>query len=221
MKTSRSSSLLLPLSQLLTALFLFLCISCTQADNSNYKTAQSAIDPKYQDQVFWIKAAGTPDQLNDWTYYFYDPNAPSRARLVRVLNGRIDRVQAADFKSPASDTLVFNPSLNKVSADQALRKARVYATDKQITYNNVKMQLRRPSSGAAPVWNIELYQDSRFAGTVRLNDSDGTVVNYQPTRPVSSASGTANSFAHDVESTFRGVGADLEEFFTGERTVDK
>lgn len=204
----------------LLGLLLLFSTSCGQADNSSLKVAQSAIDPKYQDQVFWIKAEGTPSQLNEWTYYFYDPTASSKTRLVKVVNGRIDRAQVVEFRSPASESLVFDPHLNKVSAEQALQKTSVYAAGKQIKYDSVKMQLRRPSSGAPPVWTVSLYQGTRFAGTVRLNDMDGTVASYQ-TAPASSASNTASGFANDVESTFRGVGADLEEFFTGERTVDK
>lgn len=218
MKTISPSTPFSRLGQYLTAMLLFFSSSCTQAQNDSYKLAQSAIDPKYQNQVFWIKATGSPAQLNEWTYYFYDPTIHSKARLVKIVNGRVDRVQPAEFKSTANESLVFDPTLNKVSAEQALLKTKAYSNEKQIQYDTVKMQLRRPSSGAAPVWRIELYQGSRYAGTVRLNESDGSVVNYQPTQPKTSG---VDGFARDVESTFRGVGADLEEFFTGERTVDK
>lgn len=221
MKSTRSLNLSSCWGQCLTVVLLFLCTSCSQAQNNSYKLAQSTIDPKYQDQVFWIKASGAPDQITEWSYYFYDPSTSSKARLVKIVAGRIDRVQPVEFNNTPNESLVFDPKLNKVSAELALQKARAYANDKQIKYDAVKMQLRRPSSGAAPVWHVGLYQGSRFAGTALLNDSDGSVVSYQPTPSDSSGSSSVGGFAHDVESTFRGIGGDLQEFFTGERTVDK
>ena len=36
-----------------------------------------------------------------------------------------------------------------------------------------------------------------------------------------SSSSDSGGFGDDVKSTFLGIGGDLQEFFTGERTVDK
>lgn len=198
-----------------TLLFL---TSCGSGQTTSYKLAQSAVPTKYQDQVFWVKASGTPDKLNRWSYYFYDPSTVHKARIVTVVDGQIQSNQPADFKTSASETLVFDPALNKVSADQALNRAKAYASDKQLKFSTVKMELRRPSSGQPPAWRISLYMDERFSGTLYLNDTDGAVVNYRSNQPKETG---GEGFANDVKNTFLGIGGDLEEFFTGERTVDQ
>jgi hypothetical protein len=204
----------------LTLFVLLPLTSCLRSDDSSLALARTAVAEPYRDQVFWIKASGTPEKLTTWTYYFYDPTAPGKARLVRIVDGRVDRVQPAEFKITPQETLVFDPKAARVSEAAALAAIRAHAAKAQITCDQVRLQLRRPSAGTPPAWRAELYQGDRFAGTVYLSETDATVVRYDPSKPASAQTG-AEKFAKDVETTFKGIGGDLEEFFTGERTVDK
>ncbi|MES2308510.1 MAG: hypothetical protein V4507_06575 [Verrucomicrobiota bacterium] len=184
----------------------------------NFKIAQKAVDPAYQNKLFWIKAEGPVSSLNRWAFYFYDPTSTKDAKMVIVVNGRLDEVKSKEFKPKSNDSFIFDPSQSKVSTEQALQRASEYASQHGKSFDSVKMELRRFSSNVMPTWQIRLYANSHYVGVLNLNDVDGTVVSYSSEKP---ASGKANDFFHDVETTFKGIGADLEEFFTGDRTVDK
>ncbi len=193
-------------------------VSCLKAQDPSFKIAQTLIDPAFQNKVFWVKASGSPEKMVEWTYYFYDPSTSNNARLVKVVDGKVDRFQPGDFKSKVTESLTFDPTANKVSAEQALLQVRTFAQQKQLNYDSVKMQLRRFSTNVSPTWQAELYQNSGFVARMHLNDVDGTVVTYRTTRE---GAEQVNGFFKDVEKTFLNIGGELEEFFTGERSVDQ
>ena len=86
--------------------------------------------------------------------------------------------------------------------------------------------LKQTSANKPFRWRVELLNSGKSKGYVYVNALDDTVAYYAgPSSGKSSSSGSsdnsAEGFAHDVKHTFLGIGGDLEEFFTGERTVDK
>jgi hypothetical protein len=73
---------------------------------------------------------------------------------------------------------------------------------------------------------VGLVHDGKKLGYVMVNALDDTVADYTP--PTTDKNGSASSsdddskgFFNKVQKTFLGIGGDLQEFFTGERTVDK
>jgi hypothetical protein len=77
-------------------------------------------------------------------------------------------------------------------------------------------------------WRVQLMDGPTNRGFVFVNTADGTFAMYAPPGSVPAGSGTgggvigdANRAANDVKDTFLGIGGDLQEFFTGERTVDQ
>ena len=58
---------------------------------------------------------------------------------------------------------------------------------------------------------------ARFKGRMELTDIDAP----HTYTIVFEGQGGAAGFGNDVKNTFLGVGGDLQQFFTGERTVDK
>jgi hypothetical protein len=181
--------------------------------------AQSLIDARYRGEVLFIRGKGTPGAIASWTYFFYDPTAPNDFREVRIVDGKVDTFQPADLHRSAVSTLVFDPALNPVPVESALRTAQDYAAKNQITYNQTRVLLRRPAAGQAPAWRVEMLQDGRARGVV-TTDPGAAFVKYD----ASSGDGgphTAAEFGDDVKDTFLGIGGDLEQFFTGKRTVDQ
>ena len=193
-----------------------LILSNVFGTTSAFDTAGSVIDSKYKSQVLWVKGSGTATAITQWTYYFYDPTSSSSVRTVRVVNGKIDSVQPGEFKSKPTESLVFNPAKTAVSTETALSRTRAYAEQNHITYDAVKVQLRRNTVGEAPAWRVMMFHGDEYKGTLYLKETDGSVVSYQPRK-----SGSGNGFFNDVKDTFLGIGGDLENFFTGERTVDQ
>ena len=206
-------------SQLFLILTLFLLfIGNNFAGEDSFKLAQSVMDPAYQNKLVWIKVSGPVEKVNDRIYYFFDPSTPNNIKVVGILNGRINKVQPGEFKGKASESYIFNPELNKVNESIALQKVADYAKKNQIDYDRVAMELRRFSTNISPTWKAVIYRGSKKVALLGLNDIDGEVVSTE--NPKESSSG-AKGFFQDVEKTFKGIGGDLEEFFTNERTVDQ
>lgn len=178
--------------------------------------ANSVVPEPSRGHVLSLYGKGTPDNISTWYVNYYDPATESHGRVVVLQNGEIDRVHPAEAKSKYGDVWSFDPGLLQVSLGQALDNARDYATKNQLSYNQVVALLRRPSSGKAPVWRIELRKDGSSRGYVYTDGSDRKIVRYEEP----SAQKPRNFFG-DVRDTFLGIGGDLEEFFTGERTVDQ
>jgi hypothetical protein len=192
----------------------------SSSDQNTYSIARKVIPEPYQTHVISVYGKGTPSELRTWYITFYDPDTELNARVVVIEKDKIQRFHPAEGKSKYRDAMSFDPSLNKFSAEGALSVARDYAQKNQISYDHVNLLLRRPDEGKAPIWRVQLIQGDTSRGSVYLN-SDGTFSHYESSLKESSKDSGAQGFFKDVERTFKGVGGDLEEFFTGERSVDK
>jgi hypothetical protein len=190
----------------------------TTPDREAYDLAKGLSVDKYRTHVLSIYGKGTSEEVQTWHINFYDPDSSTKGKVVVVENGVVTRSHTAEWKSNYDDTLSFDPTLSKITAKTAMKTAKTYAEKNQITYDTTRVLLRRTEAGKAPFWRVELRQDGHSKGFVTAKSEDGAFADY--TAPGKEGSGIEN-LGKDVESTFKGIGADLEEFFTGERTVDK
>jgi hypothetical protein len=202
---------------------LALAISCvdSRADFAgDFKTARGVVDEKYRTEVFYVRGEGTSGRVSTWDFYFYDPGTPNKLRLVTVVDGKINKVIPSTLKKTVTPDRLFDPSSQAPSLDNALAAAAQYAKDNEIAYNQVRVVLRRPEPGEAPTWLVEMRQDGLSRGVVYTSAPSGRFVRYTAVKK-SGGGGGAAGFFKDVENTFLGIGGDLEEFFTGDRTVDQ
>ena len=149
----------------------------------------------------------------------------SNARRLIVQDGKIIKTYDAKGGTTYSARLTFDPS-RITSAQPALAAAQSYAGKHAIAYNGVRALLKQVSLNKPFRWRIELIDSGASRGFVMVNAVDDTVALYVPPSRgggsgTSSASDDAQGFGHDVQKTFLGIGGDLQEFFTGERTVDQ
>lgn len=201
---------------------LALAVSCvdSRADFSgDLKTARGVVDEKHRNEVFYIRGEGVPEKISAWDFYFYDPGTSNKLRLVSVVDGKINRVTPSTLKKTVTPDRLFDPSGPIPPLSGALSSAARYAKDNAISYNRVRVVLRRPTPGEAPAWMVEMRQDGLPRGVVYTSAPGGSFVQYTPVKK--SGGGGAQGFFKDVENTFLGIGGDLEEFFTGDRTVDQ
>jgi hypothetical protein len=196
----------------------FQTLGLTTPEGDAYNKAKSVIDQSYQTHVLSIYGKGAPDDVQTWYFTFYDPNSSNKAKTVVIQNNKIDRVHPSESRTIYDDAMSFDPSKNKVNSSRALETAKEYAQKNQISYDSVNILYRRSESGKAPAWRVELLNQGSSRGYVYSDSENGTFAKYDPPRTTEN---TDSGFARDVERTFRGIGADLEEFFTGERTVDR
>ena len=213
---------------IVTALAAVLILGMARAQNSStvsdaFQTARQAVSPAVQTQVVSVYGIGTPSAIQKWYIIFYDPTVASHGRAVLVENNQITKTYAANGGTTYSAALTFDPS-RITSEGPALSAAAAYATKHEITYDSVRVLLKQTSANKPFRWRVELLDVGQSKGYVYVNALDDTVAAYSsPSSDAKSSSDdkTAAGFANDVKHTFLGIGGDLEEFFTGERTVDK
>jgi hypothetical protein len=191
--------------------------------------ARDGVEPGIRDRIVSVYGVGTPATIQTWWVIFYDPSVPSHGRAVKVENGQITRTYEAKGGVVYGDTLTFAPS-QVTGEGPALAAAQNYAAQHALAFDHVRALLRITEKGQAYRWRVQLLDGSTSKGFVFVNAGDGTFAMYAPPGSVPSrqTSGTgggvvgdARRAANDVKNTFLGIGGDLQEFFTGERTVDR
>jgi hypothetical protein len=193
--------------------------------------ARSAVDPSLQDRIVSVYGVGTPQAITRWWVIFYDPSVPSHGRAVRVENGQVVKAYEAKGGVIYSEQLTF-PRSWVTNAGPALAAASDYAAQHNISYDSSRALLRITASGQALRWRVEMMNGETNRGFVFSNASNGAFAMYASADTTHSAThvstgngggvvGDARKFGNDVKHTFLGIGGDLQEFFTGERTVDQ
>jgi len=193
-----------------------------------FNIAKEGVDSSLRDRIVSLYGVGTPGAIQSWWVIFYDPSVSSHGRVVKVDNAQITRTYEAKGGVVYSDSLTFAAS-QLTGEGPALAAAQNYAAQHSLAYDNVRTLLRLTTTGQAFRWRVQLLNGSASKGFVFVNASDGTFANYAPPGSIPSKSGTstggvasdAHRAANDVKDTFLGIGGDLQEFFTGERTVDQ
>jgi hypothetical protein len=203
--------------------------------NQAFQIARAAVSPGLQDRVVSIYGTGAPDSIQKWYIIFYDPSIPSHGRAVLVTNNQIVKTYAANGGVVYRSDLAFDPA-RLTPEGPALEAAQHYAAQHQIAYDSVRALLKQNAINRPFRWRIELMNDSQSRGFVFVNALDSSVAAYAPpgagdetttttttttTEHHGNVESDANDFGTDVKRTFLGIGGDLQEFFTGERTVDK
>jgi hypothetical protein len=194
--------------------------------NDAFQVARQAVKPDVQSKVVSVYGIGTPDSIQKWYIIFYDPTVSTHGRAVLVQNDQITKTYPANGGTTYSDALTFDPS-RITSEGPALSAAQGYAVKHNLTYDTVHALLKETGKNKPFRWRVELLDSGRSRGYVYVNALDDSVSAYSsPTADktgvsTDSATQTAAGFGNDVKHTFLGIGGDLEEFFTGERTVDK
>jgi hypothetical protein len=186
-----------------------------------FQIARQAVKPELQAKVVSVYGTGTAAAIDKWYIIFFDPAVPSHGRAVLVENGKVTKTYAANGGVTYSKDLTFDPS--HISSERpALTAARTYAAKRQISYDAVHALLKETALNKPFRWRVELLHEGHSRGFVYVNALDDEVAAYEkPSAQASTSSSNAEGFGDEVKSTFLGIGGDLEQFFTGDRTVDK
>jgi hypothetical protein len=196
--------------------------------NQALAVATQGVDPAIRDRIVSVYGTGLPSAIHTWWVIFYDPNVPSHGRSVKVRNGQITRAYESKGGVTYDDILTFAPS-QVTGEGPALVAAQNYAAQHNLAYDHVRVLLRTTAPNQQLRWRVELLDGSTNKGFVFANATDGSFAMYSPPGSIGTSNsytgggvvGDANRAANDVKNTFLGIGGDLQEFFTGERTVDQ
>lgn len=190
----------------------------SSSDQDAYTLAKNSVDERYRARVLSMLGKGTEKEFTLWRINFFDPESKTLGKVMDIRNGKIDGFTAASSKMEHAEDMAFDPAKVKVNFNTAMATAKKYADENQVNYDGVNALLRRQDVGTAPTWRIELLKSKRPLGVVYTTADNGSFAGF---RPHTKADEDSSSFGKDIEKTFKGIGADLEEFFTGDRTVDK
>jgi len=189
--------------------------------------AKTGVDVTLRDRIVSVYGTGTPAAIQTWWVIFYDPSVPSHGRAVKVENGQVTKTYEAKGGVVYGDTLTF-AGTQVTGEGAALESAQDYAAKHALAYDHVRALLRVTPDNRSLRWRVELLDGTVNKGFVFVNAPDGTFALYAPPGSVPHNSGTGTGVAGDVQragsdvkNTFLGIGGDLQEFFTGERTVDQ
>lgn len=193
-----------------------------------FDVAKDGVDAELRGRVVSVYGTGSPAAIDTWWIIFYDPSAASHGHAVRVENGQIVRSYEAKGGVIYGDTLTFSPSQIH-GVNKALRTAEDYASRHAIAYDHVRALLRLTSHDQDLRWRVQLLDGGANKGFVFVNSTDGTFAHYEPsthhhrggTGTGDSVEASAHAAGNDIKNTFLGIGGDLQQFFTGERTVDQ
>jgi hypothetical protein len=194
--------------------------------NDAFLVARAAVKPEIQTKVVSVYGIGSASTIDKWYIIFYDPSVATHGRAVLVENNQITRTYAANGGATYSSSLTFDPS-RITSEGPALAAAQGYAAKHHIKYDTVHALLKETALKKPFRWRVELFNGGKSRGYVYVSALDDTVASYSSPSAGGTAKHKASSddddqgFGNDVKNTFLGIGGDLEEFFTGERTVDK
>jgi hypothetical protein len=190
--------------------------------------AQSGVDPILRTHIVSVYGTGSPAGIDTWWIIFYDPAVASHGRAVCVQNGQIARTYEAKGGVVYGDTLTFDPS-QVHGIGKALTGAQDYASEHSIAFDQVRALLRLTTHDEALRWRVQLLNDGKNKGFVFVDAATGTFVTYKSAGSHHASGGgtgdsveaNANAAGNDIKNTFLGIGGDLQQFFTGERTVDQ
>jgi len=188
--------------------------------------AQGGVDAALRSRIVSVYGTGTAAGIDTWWIIFYDPSVVSHGHAVCVQNGQIARSYEAKGGVVYGDTLTYDPSQAR-GIGKALTGAQDYAAEHNIAYDQVRALLRQTTHDESLRWRVQLLNDGTSKGFVFVDAATGTFAMYRSSAHHHDSGGgdsveaNANAAGNDIKNTFLGIGGDLQQFFTGERTVDQ
>jgi hypothetical protein len=174
---------------------------------------------------------GTPQPLV-WTILINDPLARGGVREIEVSNGHVtsERTPIKTY-SGQGDGIALNFQKLNLDSQGAFAVAETEARNAKIGFFSVDFDLRCQEAGAAPIWIVQLLDDQQHSvGNVHVAADTGAVVSTTFTKVVETKSewakggglnGRVKRFGSAVGQSMKQAAGATEEFFTGERTIDR
>lgn len=175
-----------------------------------------------------------------WHIQFHDPKYKSDRRLVGFSDGNVTSDEAKTHESFKNASLVALDAVEMTESAATLRsRAHTAAKTAGVDPKSFRYILYHPEERTAARWYLHAFDaKTNMVGRIVLNARTAEVlattwgeeaIKSAQVSPRKSArksrKGDPESgfeeFGRDVERTFKGIGADLEEFFTGKRTIDR
>ncbi|MBI4028381.1 MAG: hypothetical protein HY360_25575 [Verrucomicrobia bacterium] len=161
-----------------------------------------------------------------WWLRFYDDQVFLRLRAVQMIGAEMVRnVEPGNPFDGGSSKCIILPDSLKYDSEKCIAFMEKAASENNIPLHSLNMKLYKPYPGESnPLWFFEWFDDKLDSlGSITISATSGKVteivdlkIKTNRLRPVAK-----RSASQEMEDTFLGIGGELEEFFTGKRTVDQ
>lgn len=161
-----------------------------------------------------------------WWIRFYDDSLLLKLRAVQMIGPEMIRnLEPGNPFDGGNKAYVIDPESLKIDSDRCIAIMEELARDNKIPLAGINARLRKPHPGESnPVWYFEwLDANNDTLGKVNISATTGRVLEIVGLKLKSKRHQDVSrkTAAQETEDTFLGIGGDLEEFFTGARTVDQ
>lgn len=193
-------------------------------------------------RVIEVQGRNGAPQPAAWKIVLDDPSARGGVREFEVEKGRIasERAPVRTYSGSAENAVMDFQKLNLDSAG-AFTIANKEANRAQVGFDSVDYVLRNDDETRAPVWVLRLLDSAhRNVGTIHIAAENGSVLlregfgagprisdeEFVPNRAPRDAdeydeNGRPVNAGREIKKGFIRAGASIEEFFTGNRTLDR
>ena len=183
------------------------------------------------DNVIEVKGRNGTSQPEVWTVLLNDPLARGGVREIEVSKGHIvsERTPVKTY-SGQGEGGALNFTLLNLDSDGAFAVAEAEARNAKIGFFGADYLLRIGDNGGSPLWVVQLLDRQQHSlGSVSIAADTGTVIDKTFDGKTTKGSWAAGGglkgrlvrFSDSVGRSMRHVGGSLEEFWTGDRTLDK
>jgi hypothetical protein len=168
-----------------------------------------------------------------WWIRFYDEKPLLKVRAIHIIGPEIMKNTEPGNPFDRGDVEhIIRPEQLKYDSEKCIAFIEKAARENSIPLHSLNIRLEKPYPGESnPIWFFEWFDEKdKSLGKINISATTGKITEIvglklkdkkfeSVSKKTTSQKGA--DFGGEVEGTFLGIGADLEEFFTGNRTVDK
>jgi hypothetical protein len=161
-----------------------------------------------------------------WWIRFYDESLTMKIRAVEMIGPEMlkNLVPTNPFDG-GNEQFIIQPELLKCDSEKCIAFLEKACKESGIPLHSINVKLDKPHPGESnPIWYFELFDaNNKKLGKMNISATTSKVTEIVGVKLKDKrfSSVSRNTPTQDIEETFVGVGADLEETFTGKRTIDK
>jgi hypothetical protein len=180
-------------------------------ENGKYLLTMESDNAKLRPRFWWIR--------------FYDESLWLKTRAVQMIGPEMVRnmIPGNPFDGGNVEHVIPIEQL-KYDSEKCIVFIEKAAAQNHIPLHSLNVKLEKPHPGESnPIWFYEWFDDKDHSlGKLSISATTGKVIDIVDLKIKDERfeGVSRKGLKNDVEDTFLGIGADLEEFFTGKRTVD-
>lgn len=161
-----------------------------------------------------------------WWIRYYDPTLFLKLRAIKMIGPEMNRNEIPGNPFDGGDkNFIIPPENLKYDSEKCIAFMEKAAKESNIPLHSLNARLDKPHPGESnPIWFFEWFDDQgKSLGSMSISAATGKVTEIVGLKIKATRfkSVSKKTFSENVSDTFLGVGADMEEFFTGKRTVDQ